>query len=189
MHLPEFTLYLPLQPLCICIKAIHLCVNQKRKFMQKITPFLWFNTEAEEAANFYTSIFKNSKILNTTRYSEAASKAAGQPKGSVMTVAFQIEGQTFTAINGGPVFKFTEAVSFVINCANQQEIDYYWQKLSEGGDPKSQQCGWLKDKYGLSWQIVPSGIGELMSNPETSEKVMSKILQMKKIDFNALQEA
>jgi predicted 3-demethylubiquinone-9 3-methyltransferase (glyoxalase superfamily) len=157
--------------------------------MQKITPFLWFNSEAEDASKFYTSIFKNSKITHIARYSEAGSKAAGQPKGSVMTVAFQIEGQAFTAINGGPVFKFTEAVSFVINCANQEEIDYYWEKLSEGGDPKSQQCGWLKDKYGLSWQIVPAQLGELMSNPEKAEKVMNKVLQMKKIDLNALQEA
>ena len=157
--------------------------------MQKITPFLWFNTEAEEAANFYTSVFKNSKILNVTRYSESASKAARQPKDSVMTVSFQLDGQTFTAINGGPVFKFTEAVSFVISCANQEEIDYYWEKLSEGGDPKAQQCGWLKDKYGLSWQIVPANIGEIMSNPVTAQNAMTKILQMKKIDMNALQEA
>lgn len=157
--------------------------------MQKITPFLWFDTEAEEAANFYTSIFKNSKILNVSRYSEAASKAAHQPKGSVMTVSFEIEGQTYTAINGGPVFKFTEAVSFVVNCANQEEIDYYWEKLSEGGDPKAQQCGWLKDKYGLSWQIVPAAIGEIMSDPEKSQKAMNKILQMKKINLKALYEA
>lgn len=157
--------------------------------MQKITPFLWFSTEAEEAAKFYTSVFKNSKITHVARYSEAGAKAAHQPTGSVMTVSFQIDGQVFTAINGGPVFKFTEAISFVINCANQEEIDYYWEKLSEGGDPKAQQCGWLKDKYGLSWQIVPANIGEIMSNPETSQKAMAKILQMKKIDMNALQEA
>jgi predicted 3-demethylubiquinone-9 3-methyltransferase (glyoxalase superfamily) len=156
--------------------------------MQKITPFLWFDTEAEEAANFYTSIFKNSKILNVARYSKAGAKAAHRPEGSVMTVSFQVEGQTFTAINGGPVFKFTEAVSFVINCASQEEIDYYWEKLSDGGDPKAQQCGWLKDKYGLSWQIVPASIGELMSNPEKAEKVMAKVLQMKKIDCNALEQ-
>ena len=106
-----------------------------------------------------------------------------------MTVSFEIEGQTYTAINGGPVFKFTEAISFVVNCANQGEIDYYWEKLSEGGDPGAQQCGWLKDKYGLSWQIVPAKIGEIMSNPATSQKAMSKILQMKKIDLQALYEA
>jgi predicted 3-demethylubiquinone-9 3-methyltransferase (glyoxalase superfamily) len=157
--------------------------------MQKITPFLWFNTEAEEAANFYTSIFKNSKILHVVRYSESGSGAAGMPKGSVMTVAFQIEGQNFTAINGGPVFKFTEAISFAVNCSDQKEIDYYWEKLSEGADPKSQQCGWLKDKYGLSWQIVPSVLGELMSDPAKSERVMSALLKMKKLDIKTLEEA
>jgi predicted 3-demethylubiquinone-9 3-methyltransferase (glyoxalase superfamily) len=182
-------LFAVITPLHIYKSIPSLLSNQKRNVMQKITPFLWFNTEAEEAANFYTSIFKNSKILNIARYSEAGSKAAHRPKGSVMTVAFQIEGQTFTAINGGPVFKFTEAVSFVVNCANQEEINFYWEKLSEGGDPKSQQCGWLKDKYGLSWQIVPAALGELMSDPEKSERVMSKVLQMKKIDLNALQKA
>lgn len=157
--------------------------------MQKIAPFLWFNTEAEEAANFYTSIFKNSKILHVARYSDSGSQAAGMPKGSVMTVAFQIEGENFTAINGGPVFKFTEAVSFVINCDTQNEIDHYWEKLSEGGDPKAQQCGWLKDKYGLSWQVVPSMLGELMSDPSKSERVMNALLKMKKLDIKTLQEA
>jgi len=157
--------------------------------MQKITPFLWFANEAEEAANFYTSIFKNSKITHIARYSESGSKAAGRPTGSVMTVAFQIEGQNFTAINGGPVFKFTEAVSFVINCESQKEIDYYWEKLSEGGDPKSQQCGWLKDKYGLSWQIVPVQLGALMSDPARSERVMNALLKMKKLDIETLQDA
>lgn len=157
--------------------------------MEKITPFLWFNKEAEEAANFYTSIFKNSKITTVTRYSEAASQAAGMPKDSVMTVAFQIEGQNFTAINGGPVFKFTEAISFVINCETQKEIDHYWERLSEGGDPKAQQCGWLKDKYGLSWQIVPSQLGELMSDSSKAGRVMSALLQMKKPDLKILQEA
>lgn len=157
--------------------------------MQKITPFLWFNTEAEEAVNFYTSIFKDSKILHVARYSDAGSQASGMPKGSVMTVAFQIEGQNFTAINGGPVFKFTEAISFVVNCNDQKEIDHYWEKLSEGGDPEAQQCGWLKDKYGLSWQIVPSALGELMSDPAKSQRVMSALLKMKKPDLKTLQEA
>jgi predicted 3-demethylubiquinone-9 3-methyltransferase (glyoxalase superfamily) len=157
--------------------------------MQKISPFLWFNNEAEEAANFYTSIFKNSKILHVARYSEAGSGASGMPKGSVMTVSFQIEGQNFTAINGGPAFKFTEAVSFVVNCESQEEIDHYWNRLSEGGDPKAQQCGWLKDKYGLSWQIVPKILGELMSDPSRSQKVMKALLQMKKLDIKTLQEA
>ena len=157
--------------------------------MQKISPFLWFNREAEEAANFYTSIFKNSKILHLARYSESGSKAAGLPKGSVMTVAFQIEGQNFTAINGGPAFRFTEAISFVISCESQEEIDHYWDKLSEGGDPKAQQCGWLKDKYGLSWQIVPKVLGQLLSDPSRSEKVMKALLSMKKPDIKVLQEA
>src|SRR5215203_2160027 len=157
--------------------------------MQKITPFLWFNNEAEEAAKFYTSIFNSSKILNVSRYTESGSRAAHQPKGSVMTVAFQIEGQNFTAINGGPVFKFTEAVSFVINCETQNEIDFYWDKLSEGGDPTAQQCGWLKDKFGLSWQIVPSTLGGLMTDPSRSERVMNALLKMKKPDIKILQEA
>ena len=157
--------------------------------MQKITPFLWFNSEAEEAVNFYTSIFKNSKILHITRYSESSSEAAHRPKGSVMTVAFQIEGQNYTAINGGPIFKFTEAVSFVINCETQKEIDFYWEKLSEGADPRSQQCGWLKDKYGLSWQVVPLELDKVMSDPARSERVMKSLLKMKKIDLKTLQEA
>jgi len=157
--------------------------------MQKITPFLWFNNEAEEAAKFYTSIFNSSKILNVSRYTESGSRAAHQPKGSVMTVAFQIEGQNFTAINGGPVFKFTEAVSFVINCETQNEIDFYWDKLSEGGDPTAQQCGWLKDKFGLSWQIVPSTLGELMTDSSRSDRVMNALLKMKKPDIKILQEA
>jgi len=157
--------------------------------MQKIQPFLWFNTEAEEAARFYTSVFKNSKILHTARYSESGSKASGMSKGSVMTVAFQIEGQNFTAINGGPAFTFTEAISFVVNCESQEEIDYYWEKLSEGSDPKAQQCGWLKDKFGLSWQIVPKILGELMSDPSRSERVMKALLSMKKPDILSLQSA
>lgn len=157
--------------------------------MEKITPFLWFDSEAEEAARFYTSVFKNSKVLQVTRYSESASNAARRPKGSVMTVVFQLNGQNFTAINGGPIFKFTEAISFVVNCDSQEEIDFYWEKLSEGGDPRSQQCGWLKDKYGLSWQIVPSALGELMKEPSKAERVMTALLQMKKLDIKTLQEA
>ena len=157
--------------------------------MQKITPFLWFNTEAEEAAHFYSSIFPDSKILHVARYSDAGSKAAGLPAGTVMTVVFQLQGQNFTAINGGPQFKFTQAVSFVINCDSQDEIDHYWDKLSEGGDPKAQQCGWLKDKYGLSWQVVPTALGQMMSDPSTAGKVMSALLKMKKLDIKTLQEA
>ncbi|HWP00082.1 MAG TPA: VOC family protein [Methylococcus sp.] len=149
--------------------------------MQKITPFLWFDDQAEEAVNFYTSIFKNSKTVNITHYGEKGAEASGRPKGTVMTMAFQLEGQEFVALNGGPHFKFTEAISFVVNCESQTEVDYYWEKLSEGGDEKAQQCGWLKDKYGLSWQIVPAALGELLSHPdpEKSGRVMKALLQMK----------
>jgi predicted 3-demethylubiquinone-9 3-methyltransferase (glyoxalase superfamily) len=132
--------------------------------MQKITPFLWFDDNAEEAAKFYISIFRNSRILNVARYGEAGAEATGRPKGSVMTVAFQLEGQEFVALNGGPVFSFTPAISFVVNCVAQEELDELWEKLSEGGE--IQECGWLKDKYGVSWQIVPSVLGELMSDPD-----------------------
>jgi predicted 3-demethylubiquinone-9 3-methyltransferase (glyoxalase superfamily) len=130
--------------------------------MQKITPFLWFDNQAEEAANFYASIFKNSKVGHVARYDEAGARASGRPKGTAMTVAFQLEGQDFVALNGGPHFKFTEAVSFVVNCKTQKEVDHYWEKLSAGGDEKAQQCGWLKDKYGLSWQIVPVVLFEML---------------------------
>ncbi|MFZ2634537.1 MAG: VOC family protein [Desulfosalsimonadaceae bacterium] len=153
--------------------------------MQKITPFLWFNDQAEEAVNFYTSIFKNSKILNVARYGEAGPG----PKGSVMTVVFQLNDQEFIALNGGPLFKFTEAISFVVNCETQEEVDDLWEKLSVGGEKS--ECGWLKDKYGLSWQIVPTVLGELLSDPdpEKSQRVMKAMLQMKKIDIKTLQQA
>lgn len=159
--------------------------------MQKITPFLWFDKQAEEAVNFYTSIFKNSRIGNITRYDEEGAKVSGQLKGSVMTISFEIEGQEFVALNGGPHFKFTEAVSFVVNCKSQEEVDYYWEKLSEGGDEKAQQCGWLKDKYGLSWQIVPTALSEMLNDKsaERSQRVMKAMLQMKKIDLNELKKA
>ena len=157
--------------------------------MQKITPFLWFDDSAEEAMKFYTSVFKNSKIGSVTRYDEAGSKAAGRPKGSVMTAAFQVEGQEFVAINGGPVFKFTEAISFVVNCESQEEVDYYWGKLTDGGEES--QCGWLKDKFGLSWQIVPTILSKLLSDPDPqkSKRTMQAMLQMKKIDIAKLKEA
>ncbi len=159
--------------------------------MQKITPFLWFNNNAEEAVNFYTSIFKDSKILSTSRYDEASAQVSGMPAGSVMTAAFELCGQRFTALNGGPIFKFTEAVSFVIDCEDQEEVDYYWDKLSEGGDPAAQQCGWLKDKFGLSWQVVPKALGELMGDPDSKKagRVMEAMLKMKKIEVKGLQEA
>ncbi len=157
--------------------------------MQKIIPFLWFDNNAEEAANFYVSIFKNSKIGAVTRYDEASAQASGMPKGAAMTVAFQLEGQPFTALNGGPHFKFTEAISFVVNCESQEELDHYWTKLTAGGDAKAQQCGWLKDKFGVSWQIVPAILPQLLSNGERSKRVMQALLQMKKIDIKALEQA
>ncbi len=157
--------------------------------IQKITPFLWFDDHAEEAVKFYTSVFKNSKINKITRYDEESAKASGKPKGSVMTVEFELEGQEFTAINGGPQFPFTEAVSFVVNCDSQKEVDYYWEKLTEAGDAAAQQCGWLKDKYGLSWQVVPRVLIEMLKDPEKSQKVMKAMLQMKKLDIETLKKA
>jgi len=159
--------------------------------MQKITPCLWFDSQAEEAVNFYTSIFKNSKIGSVTRYGEAGAEASGRPKGTVMTIIFQLEGQEFMALNGGPIFKFTEAISFIVNCKTQKEVDRLWEKLSEGGDEKAQQCGWLKDKYGVSWQIVPSVLGKMMQDKdaEKAERVMKAMLQMKKIDIKTLKQA
>jgi len=157
--------------------------------MPKITPFLWFNDNAEEAMKFYTSIFKNSKIGIVTRYDEAGSKAAGRPKGSAMTASFQLEVQEFVALNGGPIFKFTEAISFVVNCEDQKEVDYYWEKLTEDGEES--QCGWLKDKFGLSWQIVPTILSKLLSDPDPqkSKRAMEAMLQMKKIDIEKLKQA
>ena len=153
--------------------------------MQKITPFLWFDHQAEEAVKFYTSIFKKSKITGIARYGDTGPG----PKGSVMTIAFQLNGQNFIALNGGPHFKFTEAISFVVNCKTQTEMDYYWQKLSTGG--KEVQCGWLKDKYGLSWQIVPTILSELMSSRDVakSQRVMAAVLQMVKLDIKTLKQA
>ena len=154
--------------------------------MQKITPFLWFDGKAEEAANFYVSVFRNSKLGAVCRYGESAAKASGRPAGSVMTVEFQLDGQQFVALNGGPVFKFNESVSFVVNCETQAEIDYYWKKLCAGGEEV--QCGWLKDKYGLSWQIVPTILPKLMQGRK-ADKAMGAILTMKKLDIAALQRA
>ena len=157
--------------------------------MQKITPFLWFDTQAEEAVNYYLSIFKNSKLLNVSRYGDDAAKVSGRPKGSVMTVSFQLDGQQFVALNGGPVFSFSPAISFVVNCQTQQEVDELWEKLSAGGE--QQQCGWLKDKYGVTWQIVPTALDELLSNPDAAkaQRVMQAMLQMNKLDINGLQQA
>ena len=151
----------------------------------KITPFLWFNNEAEEAAKFYTSVFPKSRITNLSRYTEAGPR----PAGSVMVVTFELDGREFAALNGGPEFPFSEAVSFMVNCETQEEVDYYWEKLSAGG--REDQCGWLKDKFGLSWQIVPTALGELMSegDPDSSRRVMEALLKMKKLDIRALEEA
>lgn len=161
------------------------------RIAQRITPFLWFHNEAEEAVDYYVSVFQNSKITATTRYNEAGAKASGQREGSVMTVGFQLDGQDFVAINGGPHFSFSCAVSFVVNCETQEEVDYYWGKLSAGGDPSARQCGWLADRWGLSWQIVPTIIPELMtsSEPEIARRTMEAVLQMKKIDIAAVKKA
>jgi predicted 3-demethylubiquinone-9 3-methyltransferase (glyoxalase superfamily) len=156
---------------------------------QKITPCLWFDTEAEPAANHYVSIFKNSKIVKIGRYGKEGKEVHGKAAGSVMAVEFEIEGQKFVGLNGGPQFKFTEAISFQITCDSQAEIDHFWSKLTEGG--KEVQCGWLKDKFGLSWQVVPRVLPELLgnSNAEKADRVMKAMLQMKKFDIAALQKA
>lgn len=158
--------------------------------MQKISTCLWFDGRGEEAARFYTSIFPNSEIGFIARYPEAGQEIHGQKPGSAMTVEFSLCGNKYLALNGGPIFKFTEAISQVVNCENQQEIDHYWEKLGAGGDPAAQQCGWLKDKFGLSWQIVPVQLGKLMKgNPEQSNRVMAAMLKMKKIDIAELEAA
>ena len=156
--------------------------------MKKISICLWFDSEAEEAARFYTSVFKNSRILHTNHYTEAGHEIHGQPKGKVQTVTFEIEGYQITALNGGSYFKLSEAASLMVACENQDEVDYYWNKLSEGGPKESQQCGWLKDKYGLSWQIVPSDLHQMITDqdPQRSSAVMNAILKMKKLDLMEL---
>ncbi len=158
---------------------------------QPITPCLWFDTQAEEAARYYTGIFANSRIVSITRYSDAGREVHGRPAGSVMTVEFELNGQPFTALNGGPHFKFNEAVSFQIMCRDQEEVDHYWNRLTAGGDPSAQQCGWLKDKYGLSWQVVPTALIEMISDPdrEKSDRAMEAMLKMKKLDIEALERA
>jgi len=157
--------------------------------MQKIVPFLWFDNQAEEAANFYVSVFNNSRILSVSHYGEAGQEVTGQKPGTVMTVEFELEGQHFSALNGGPLFKFSEAISFLVNVETQEELDAIWNKLS--AVPEAEQCGWLKDKYGLSWQIVPPILEELMkgSDPKKSAAVMNTMLKMKKIDIAGLQQA
>lgn len=154
-------------------------------------PCLWFDSQAEEAALFYVSIFNNSRIVSVTRYPEAGQQEHGRPAGSVLTVAFELEGQPFTALNGGPAFTFSEAISLQVNCDTQSEIDAYWNKLTEGGDPRAQQCGWLKDKYGLSWQIVPAILPSLLKDERSTRaaQVMTAVLRMKKLDIAELQRA
>ena len=158
---------------------------------QRISPCLWFADQAEEAARFYTGIFRNSRISMITRYSDAGVEIHGRPPGSVMVVAFELDGQSFTALNGGPLFTFNEAVSLQVNCATQEEIDHYWDRLSVGGDPKAQQCGWLKDRYGLSWQVVPEGMAELFddADPARAARAMRAMLGMVKLDVAAIRAA
>jgi predicted 3-demethylubiquinone-9 3-methyltransferase (glyoxalase superfamily) len=159
--------------------------------IQRISPCLWFADEAEEAARFYTGIFKNSRITAITHYTEAGFEAHHRPAGSVMTVAFELDGQTFLALNGGPVFTFNEAISLMVNCATQDEIDYYWEKLSAGGDPTAQQCGWLKDRFGLSWQVVPVMMEEFFKDEKSAGagRAMEAMLPMRKLDIAKLRRA
>ena len=157
----------------------------------RITPCLWFDQQAEEAAQFYIGIFRNSKITSISRYGEVGQEVHGQKAGTVMTVAFEINGQPFVALNGGPHFKFNEAISFQVHCETQEEVDYYWDKLTAEGDPAAQQCGWLKDKYGLSWQVVPKSLLEMLDDPNADKvaRATTAMLQMKKFDIAQLEQA
>ena len=159
--------------------------------VQKITPCLWFDDQAENAARFYTDIFPRSRILHVSRYGEAGREIHGKEPGSAMTVEFELEGQRFTALNGGPLYRFNEAVSLLVHCETQAEVDHYWEKLSQGGDESAQQCGWLKDRYGLSWQIVPDALPDLIGGPDPvkSQRAMQAMLGMKKLDIEALRRA
>ena len=165
--------------------------EEKPSHIQKITPFLWFDNQAEQAANYYVSVFKNSEMGQVTRYGKEGYEIHGMDEGSVMTVDFDIENQKFIALNGGPVFKFNEAISFQVLCDSQKELDYYWEKLSEGGDKNAQQCGWLKDKYGVSWQIVPKVLFKMIQDKDQvkSQRVMKAMLQMQKLDIQTLIQA
>ncbi len=158
---------------------------------QRIAPCLWFDDQAEQAAGFYTSVFPNSKITAVSRFGKAGHEVHGRPEGSVMTVAFELDGQPFTALNGGPVFKFTEALSLVVYCDTQRELDHYWERLAAGAEPRAQQCGWLKDRFGVSWQVVPAALPELLTDPDParSERVMQALLRMKKLDLEQLRRA
>ena len=159
--------------------------------LHTITPCLWFDDQAEAAAQFYTAIFPHSRIVNVARYGDAGQEIHGKPAGTVMVVAFELDGQAFTALNGGPMFTFNEAISFQVTCETQAEVDYYWEKLSAGGDATAQQCGWLKDQYGVSWQVVPRVLPEMLSDPDAtkSQRAMVAMLQMKKLDIDALTRA
>jgi predicted 3-demethylubiquinone-9 3-methyltransferase (glyoxalase superfamily) len=159
--------------------------------VQRINPFLWFDSQAEEAANFYTSIFPNSRIVTIARYPDTGQEIHGQAAGSVMVVEFELDGQRFTALNGGPHFRFNEAVSLVVACGSQDEVDYFWEKLTAGGDPKAQQCGWLKDRYGLSWQIVPDELTAMLTDADRdkSKRAFAAMLKMKKPDVDAARRA
>jgi predicted 3-demethylubiquinone-9 3-methyltransferase (glyoxalase superfamily) len=161
------------------------------QFASKITPCLWFDDQAEAAAKFYTGIFRNSKIVKITRYGKAGQEVHGGKPGSVLTVAFELDGQAFTALNGGPVFKFNEAISLQVFCDTQEEVDYYWEKLSASGEPKAQQCGWLKDRYGVSWQVVPVALIEMIGDPDQAraDRAMAALLKMKKLDIAELKRA
>jgi predicted 3-demethylubiquinone-9 3-methyltransferase (glyoxalase superfamily) len=158
---------------------------------QRITPFLWFDDQAEDAARFYTSVFPSSRVGATTRYTKESAAVSGRKEGSVMTVAFTLDGLEFTALNGGPQFRFTEALSLVVNCRTQAEVDHYWARLSEGGDPDAQQCGWLKDRFGVSWQVVPVELPALLADPdpEKARRATEAMMQMKKLDLEALRRA
>jgi len=159
--------------------------------MQTITPNLWFDGQAEEAVDFYVSVFKNAKITSTVRFGKAGAEGSGMPEGSVMMISFSLDGQQFTALNGGPQFTFSEAVSFIVNCKDQEEVDYYWAKLTQGGDEKAQICGWLKDRFGVSWQVVPVALQEMLrdKDPAKVDRVMKAIFPMKKLDLAALKRA
>ena len=159
--------------------------------IQRISPCLWFDSQAEEAARYYTGIFPNSRIVTVSKYGKTGQEIHGRPPGSVMVAVFELDGQRFTALNGGPLFKFNEAVSLQVHCETQKEVDFYWDKLGAGGDPQAQQCGWLKDRYGLSWQIVPTLMDEIFSGEPTpgSERAMGAMLEMKKLDIAALRMA
>jgi predicted 3-demethylubiquinone-9 3-methyltransferase (glyoxalase superfamily) len=159
--------------------------------LQRIRPCLWFADQAEDAARLYTGIFPNSRIVSVTRYSEAGFEIHQRPAGSVMTVTFELDGHPFTGLNGGPMFTFSEAVSFEVHCADQQEIDYYWERLGEGGDPEAQQCGWLKDRYGVSWQVIPTAMERMFDDPDSpaTKRAMNAMLQMKKLDIAELERA